>query len=448
MFDKQKTGFFLLALLLAGPGFHAAAQTLDEQYGPKSTKENSPYSRYGIGNLNNNSNSLIRGLGGTATAFNDVFSVNSFNPATYSFLKATTLDFALEASSNKVSMGDKSYSSGTAILSYLNLGIPLGKNLGMNLGFKPIAHTYYNANDTTNVAGIGSSIYNYNGDGNMQFAYIGFSGRYKGFSIGFNAGYVFGNYDYANSLTALDSGGISTSIRDVELSHNDQVGGLYWKGGLLYCNEVKKGYFLNIGAAFTLSQPLNIKRNSYAIAYETELAADGSQAVGNIDTISSTLGTKGTLDMPLEYSFGINYGKSFHWNVGADFQYTDWSSFQKMGEREGIADNSYRASVGAQFTPDPEATGKKYFSMVTYRLGAYYGKDYLNINNTEIDYMGGTIGASFPLKRNYDQFGRINTALDIGQRGTLTNGLAKEFFVKFTLGVSLNDIWFIRPKYH
>jgi hypothetical protein len=62
--------------------------------------------------------------------------------------------------------------------------------------------------------------------------------------------------------------------------------------------------------------------------------------------------------------------------------------------------------------------------------------------------VGGTIGASFPLKRNYNNFGRIHTALDIGQRGTIANGLARELIVKFTFGVSLNDIWFIKRKFH
>ena len=102
-------------------------------------------------------------------------------------------------------------------------------------------------------------------------------------------------------------------------------------------------------------------------------------------------------------------------------------------------------AVGGEITPNPEA--KKLFSMTTYRLGAYYGKDYIQINGNDVTYVGGSVGASFPLKRSYTQFGRLNTALDIGQRGNIKNGMAREFFVKFTVGVSLNDIWFTKRKY-
>lgn len=436
MCAKLKTQFLVLTTFLV-TGLQVSAQSLNDQSGPKSTKENSPYSRYGIGDLGNQRNTILRGMGGIATAYNDLFSVNTYNPATYSFLKVTTLDFAFEGRTRSVLMNNTSTSSGTATISYITLGIPLGKHAGMAAGIAPMSNVYYNASDTVNINGMGKTIMNYNGSGSTQYAYLGFSGKYKGLSIGFNAGYVFGTTNYSSSLVNIDT----PHVRNSEFSRFHTIGGLYWKGGLFYKAKVKKEQYINIGAAITLSQKLNAQRDAYDVAYQ--YTSTGIV----IDTVPQTRqdGVDGKVELPAEYSFGLHYGRDFHWNIGADFVYTDWSTFKNFDDREGVGDNAWRMAVGGEITPNPEA--KNLFSMTTYRLGAYYGKDYIQINGNDVTYFGGSVGASFPLKRSYTQFGRLNTSLDIGRRGSIQNGLAREFFVKFTVGVSLNDIWFTKRKY-
>lgn len=437
MCAKLKTQFLLLTTLMA-TGLQVSAQSLNDQAGPKATKENSPYSRYGIGDLGNQRNSLLRGMGGAATAYNDVFSVNSYNPATYSFLKVTTLDFAFEGRTRSINMGNQNTSSGTATISYITLGIPMGKYAGMAAGITPMSNIYYNAtSDTININGIGNTVKSYSGSGSLQYAYLGFSGQYKGLSIGFNAGYVFGTTSNSRSLLNMSS----SMVRNTEMATFNSIGGLYWKGGLLYKAKLKKEKYVNIGAALTLSQKLNAERDAYDVGYQYTTTGIV------IDTLpqSRQEGVKGKLQLPAEYSFGLHFGRDFHWDIGADFVYTDWSTFNSFNDREGVGNNAWRAAIGGEITPNPEAS--KLFSMTTYRLGAYYGKDYIVINGNEVNYFGGTIGASFPLKRSYTQFGRLNTALDIGRRGTIQNGMAKEFYVRFTVGVSLNDIWFTKRKY-
>ncbi len=438
MCAKLKTQFFLLSTVLLATGMRAAAQNIQDLDGPRSTKENSPYSRYGIGDLSNNLHTAIKGMGGTATGYIDPYTVNSFNPASYSFLKATTLDFAFEGRNRNLVMGDQSTTSGTATFSHLVLGIPLGKYAGMSLGMQPEASVYYNANDTQSVAGIGNTVYNYNGSGSMQYAYIGLSGTYKGFSLGANMGYMFGNSRYTSALQNIDTGNVSNS----EFGRNHAIGGIYWKAGLLYQAKLKKDHYLNLGATTTLSQNLNTFTDAYALSYQ--FVGSGSGLIR--DTLSTTTDEKGTLTMPASFSFGAHWGKTANWDVGIDLVYSDWSKFSYLNDRSGIADNAYRISIGGELTPDPMAT-KKYFSVVQYRIGAYYGKDYLRINNTDIMYMGGTIGASFPFRKNNTQFGRLNTSLDIGKRGTTQNGLASEVFVRFNIGLSLNDFWFIKRRY-
>src|SRR5215213_4195328 len=46
-------------------------------------QDNSPYSRYGLGNLYPRMNVINRGMGGVSAAYSDIFSINYNNPASY-----------------------------------------------------------------------------------------------------------------------------------------------------------------------------------------------------------------------------------------------------------------------------------------------------------------------------------------------------------------------------
>ncbi|HRB19761.1 MAG TPA: hypothetical protein PKZ14_06740, partial [Chitinophagales bacterium] len=55
-------------------------------------QQNSPYSRYGLGNLFDNNNAQSAQMGGLGAAFQSGESVNYLNPASYASLQLTTFD--------------------------------------------------------------------------------------------------------------------------------------------------------------------------------------------------------------------------------------------------------------------------------------------------------------------------------------------------------------------
>src|SRR5215216_7226414 len=63
-------------------------------------QENSPYSRYGIGDLVPNTNTVNRGMGGISAAYVDALSINFNNPASYSKFQTQT-----EAGTGKIMAG-------------------------------------------------------------------------------------------------------------------------------------------------------------------------------------------------------------------------------------------------------------------------------------------------------------------------------------------------------
>ena len=107
---------------------------------PLTEHENNPYNKYGIGELWNGNNTVLQGMANITSAYENAFECNTDNPASYSFLKRTTYEVGFTASMTGVTALGSSYTTGTASLNYLNIGIPVNKNAGICLGFKP--YTY------------------------------------------------------------------------------------------------------------------------------------------------------------------------------------------------------------------------------------------------------------------------------------------------------------------
>src|ERR1700743_3384553 len=112
---------YLLVILLFTGGIRLSAQTTtasttDNTSSPLSGHENDPYSKFGIGELSNGNNTVLRGMGNVTSAFENPYEVNSDNPASYSFLQRTTFEAGAMASTRTVSSQGQSYTTGTATL--------------------------------------------------------------------------------------------------------------------------------------------------------------------------------------------------------------------------------------------------------------------------------------------------------------------------------------------
>lgn len=431
MSHKYVRHFFLGTILIAS-GSAALAQTNTTGSSPLAGKENDPYSRYGIGTLRNTTNIGIRGMGSASTAYANPFAVNFDNPASYASLKLTTYELAGEAEMLGVHSNGASYSTGTATLSYLTIGIPVGKHAGVSFGLRPVSKSYYKLLDSVTISGLGKNTYVYSGDGGLNYAYLGGAYKIGGLSVGFNFGYLFGTIRNSSVLQQADTIPFLSS----EFTRYNKMGGIYWKAGAMYDTKLNSKLKLRLGATATLGQDINVTRDNYYVNF----AIIGGSTIQ--DTSYYDPAVKGKVHMPLSYSFGAQLMGNDRWAVNMDYSATKWSQYTMFGAADSVQD-SYRIAVGAEFTPNPSSI-YNYFQRVTYRIGGYYGSDYVKLNNTGIDYYALSVGASFPFKRSTD---RLHTALEIGKRGTESNGLIKENFVRFSLGISLNDKWFIKRKY-
>lgn len=401
-----------------------------------SIHENMPYSRYGLGELRNASNTVLRGMGSASAAYNNRYAVNVDNPASYSFLKLTTYEAGGEGGLRKINTGNEKVSTGSATLSYLNIGFPIAKKAGIAFGLRPVSRVYYNLADTLQAPGIGLAKSSYTGEGGLNYAFLGAAWQFKGLSIGVNGGYEFGTLRHSSNLESIKQDSVKSLSS--EFTRYDKIGGLYWKAGLQYFKLINDNIYINLGATIGISQHLNVTRDNYTVAYQFQ---DGVRVN---DTAYRSDEERGEIKLPTTYSFGAQVGGK-NWAVLADVQMSNWNDYRYFDMPDSNASGkAMRISGGAEFTPSLVGIGVGYFQRATYRVGGFYGKDYLRLKNTDLPYYGFTAGASLPFRRGFD---RIHAAFEIGRRGTTTNNLLRETFYKFSLGVSLNDLWFQKAKY-
>src|SRR5690242_17494342 len=411
---------------------------------------NSPYSRYGVGNLVPQANIANRARGGISAAYADPTSINTVNPASYSDLIYSTLEIGLEYDglSLKSKNPQSTFKSNNGIIPYLEFGFPLLRgnkkaqksktSWGMAFGLKPISRITYKIGSST--FSTDSSLTNYEGSGGVNEAFLGTGMRFHNFSIGFNTGYLFGEKSYDTRLIFNND---SLNYSKTHYGSQTLFGGVFLDAGMQYAAKLNKKSALTFGLYGTLQKSYKGSKDDLLETYNYNIQTGAPQS---IDTVSYISGQKGNVVLPAKFGGGIAFSNE-HLLVGADYATTQWDNYRFFGEKD-LVKNSWNAKIGLQYWPaTSNSTG--YFNFVKYRAGFSFGQDYINVEN-KLPVYTVSVGGAFPLKLKhtfYDhQYSIMNFTFEYQNRGNNNNNLTEGMY-KVSLGFSLSDIWFLRQKY-
>jgi hypothetical protein len=424
-------------------------------------QENSPYSRYGLGDLTPNHNVSTRGMGGISAGVADPNVINFTNPASLSVIGNTIFDVGTEIDYRilKSTNPAKKFTSANTYVSYLQLAFPLstkkmlkkGMTWGMSLGLKPVSKINYKIEKNERLPGIDSLHTVYEGSGGVNQVNIGTGARYKNFSIGINAGYMFGSKDYSTKLTFIPD----SAVTFYYLSNSENkttFGGFFLNAGIQYDIPLAKDAKNNITKSLRLGVYGNMQQNLKANNDLTReiIIYDNSGNQYQLDSVYAEKNVKGTIKFPAMITAGAVY-EDAHWMLGVDFDYGNWAAYRYYGQSDAVQ-NNWTIRVGTQYYPAKFNTPvKKYFNFVKYRAGFYYGPDYIKSTVNRPEY-GFTVGTGMPLTslRRISYSGEyvvLNTGLEFGSRGNKQTNL-RENLVRFSIGVSMNARWFQKPKYN
>lgn len=437
----QKT--FYLFLLCGIFSFSIHAQSLTQ----------SPYSRYGIGELFTYNNTRNTAMGGIGIGSTSVTSVCRLNPASYMDLKRTTLDVSGFAnfSSLKTKETEKEaaqatkHTVGFRDVSFL---FPSNKNAAIAFGFAPysaLGYTISNNDSIFDGDSLVASQINYGSRGGLNQAYAGGAMSFlKGkLRAGANLYFSFGNIQY--EWTALP---ITYGAHLAKVNRTTYMRGVGTQLGLQYQDTLKSSADKENLVLFRVGATADIPINMNYDRLTTFNSTSSLSSAGIMDTVGAVV--KGKFALPIKSGLGFEISKPMRWSAGADFIMQNWKSVDSAAiDKRFSLGNDFRIGVGGEWTPNWK--NDNYFKRINYRGGAYYNSTYLNYNGTAIKDMGVTLGVGLPMSKNKAlstmfNSGKFNLSVELGQRGSLGATPLSEKYAKIRMGLTINELWFVRRK--
>ena len=390
----------------------------------------SPYSFYGLGDSRFEGSIDNRSMGGVSV-FSDSIHINLQNPAFYSHLRLTTFSIGGSFMTTTYKTNDQKERARRAALDYLAIGIPMGK-WGAGFGLMPYTAVGYKIR-TTNFEGVETER-RYSGTGGLNRAFLGLSYEFSpSFSAGLEAGYIFGDIE----TSAIYLADVQYGTRELNESAASGIG---FTAGLAYKSKI--GADLQFSAAASYSPEATISlSNERTFALVQVLTSEAINVYDEVDAEAPDTEVK----LPSKITFGAGIGKPRKWMVGTEVHFIETSRMtNRFSDIEGAEfENGARYAVGGYFVPN-FASYANYFKRITYRGGLKYEKTGLVINNRSINDAGFTLGVGLPLSGT---FSNINLGFEFGKRGTRDAALVEEKYANFSVGLSLNDRWFVKRRY-
>lgn len=401
---------------------------------------NSPYSRYGLGELHGrNVNTTLTGMGGISIGYWNHSKINPGNPASYAEFDSLAFLFEVGIVGDIVNHKTvlQSENSNYLTLSYILTGFPVTRWWRTSLGVLPFSKIGYDVNINVDLGDYTTRIINsIKGDGGLNQFYWGNGFKIgKHLRVGFDGIYIFGRGSRSSLVYFPDS----LNVFGTKTKNNVIGSDFIFDYGIQYDIPINQNRILTIGAIYSNSWSMRAKRTT--VSYT--LSGGFDDIVESIkDTIIYKPEEKGRIVIPNRFGLGLMYKNSDYWLVGADFEWQQWEKFAAFGATDSL-DNAWRFSIGGEIIPKHTSISNL-LKRMTYRLGFRYVNSYLSLLGKPINEYGISFGLTFPMKKSKT---KIDLGIEAGSRGTTDNNLIKENFVNFTFGVSISEGWFFKRKY-
>ena len=405
----------------------------------------SPFSTFGIGEPYGNALVNTQGMGGTGVSQPQWWFLNNQNPALLVYNTLTVFEAGLVVEQRTIKDASKKEKVTGGNMNYLLTAFPVlpARRPGetnrwtTSIGLMPSTSVNYNLQYQEAISGSTEKV-NITEQGSGGLSQLFWSNGVRlndNFSVGVKASYIFSSVvnSYKNDLPASASpvGYIiayeeQTYVRDFNFG---------WGGSFSKDSIGSKNLRFSVGAVANLGTDLNARRTIQFFRY------DGSGTNPDSDTLADV---KGKLHIPALLTAGVSLSRSLNWSLSTELSIQDWTKFQGFSsEDEGLA-QSWRWSLGGEYTPNPYAT-ENILKRITYRLGVTYEQTPYSApiaNPQKVKDLGATFGFSLPTGRS-----SIDMAFKFGKRGNKAENLIEESYFNIFLGITFNDQWFVKRKF-
>lgn len=416
MIKYRQTLIALLLMVLSG---EAVAQN----------NTNSPYTRYGYGQLADQGSSNSKAMGGVAYALRDKYQINFANPASYTAVDSLTFIFdgGVSLQNTNLSNGTLKQNAKNSSFDYITMQFRASKWAAISMGLLPYANVGYSMGEYETIENSTESYSKqYSGEGGLHQLYVGAGFKiFKNFSIGANISYLWGDV----MRTTSESFPSSTTNFPFTIQTNVGIRSYKLDFGAQYTQAFGKKHSMTLGVVYSPGHNLN---NS---AYELRVTGSSSSATSSQKDIVADFG------IPTTYGVGLAYMYNNRLTVAADGMIQNWDKVAYMGEKDVFCKRA-KVALGAEYIPNP--IGRSYLAHVKYRIGAYYSKPYYKIfGERAANEYGLTAGFGLPIPRT-------RSIISLSAQYVKTAGTNPAFLDENTLricvGVTFNERWFFKRK--
>jgi len=397
----------------------------------------SAYSFFGIGDEGSSKTVEQKSMGGVNTAFSDYNHLTFSNPAGLASLRFTNYAFAIKNQNMSVKNASDRQSASVSNISYLAVGIPLGKLGGMSFGLIPNSSVGYSLqSNITDADGTITEATLFSGEGGTSKVFLGAGFNvFKGLKLGIQGEYVFGKIEKSVMSQLLD---VSRATKYEVITN---VSGASFKLGAQYKTKLNDKLYASAGLILALENEVESKGDEYLYSVVLSSSEIAKDTILNREI--TTLFNK-----PLKTSVGVGVGENNKWFVGVDYSFRDKVNLSGDLEKTNSKlryTKSTNMAIGGFYIPKFNSISS-YWDRVTYRGGLKLENNGLMFkalesesSYTEIKDFGMSFGVGLPIGNNLSD---INIGLELGKRGTASNGLIKENYFNFNMSLSLTDKWF------
>ena len=393
----------------------------------------SPYSMYGIGELQTPGVVAQRSMGGVGLGMRSSVMVNPLNPAAYSLTprQGFLFDFGVEGV-NFYNRQQK-YADGaqtTSRTSYntfnfhdIAFQLPLARRLGLGFSLTPYSSVGYRVS----------------ADEQSDDVWV------KRVSIGVAAQYYWGDIERTYQTVVSNNIVNGGSVNTVTGTDSYGISRIKMQLGLQADLIQSERQVLTLGATYDMGGNLRPSVN------QTVVNGDIYGTVVRGDT------TRMALKLPVQLGVGLYY-QNAKIAAGVDYIYQNWENNESPKSVPGAVNVAYKntntVKLGFEYTPN-RMDIRNYLKRWSYRVGFRYGTYYQTFEGKTLSQYAVTAGFGMPVRF----LGRssIDFGVEFGQRGNdsplrIDNrqiGLVRQRYVKFSLGLTLfgEDSWFVRYKY-
>ena len=401
------------------------------------TNTGSPYSLNELGEINFTGNVSYQSMGGIDSSIDSIeFNIN--NPSSLAKIKTTNYLIGTFYKSSSISNSSLKENIKTSNINYIAIGIPV-KNFGFGFGVLPYSSVGFNLQTTEEYNddnSISTRLFGAEGNINKAFFSVGIP-FFKYFSVGASANYNFGkfNYEKFNLMDGLNYGVFSNSSSEITgFTYN------FSSNVLIPLNND-----LSLSMLFSFYPEGELDSYNIESLYTSNNSSISLESLGDfVDIDLDARGLENTkLPVPKKSIYSIGLEKKNSWFIGAQYENKLSSGFENVFL--DIRNVSYRdansISFGGYFIPDSSSL-VSYWKRVKYRFGIKNDKKSIIVNNLPINQFSLNLGLGLPIAG----LSKANLGLEIGKIGN--DDLIKENYFSLKLGLSLNDVWFIKRKYN